>query len=153
MNTASQHSLHLAPSPWIERFAHLVPAGVRVLDVAAGSGRHALYFAARGNRVLAVDREGLGSQSATLQVVINPLVDWIWLGFGVLALGTGIALLPEWMLEDRIARGALRALLPEWESAPVRVFALHRTELRGAQRVRAFVDHLLACWSPDARAA
>lgn len=35
------------------------------------------------------------SQSATLEVHINPLVNWIWLGFGVLALGTGIALLPE----------------------------------------------------------
>ena len=57
MNTASQHPLHLAPSPWIERFAHLVPTGARVLDVAAGSGRHALYFAGRGNRVLAVDRD------------------------------------------------------------------------------------------------
>jgi cytochrome c-type biogenesis protein CcmF len=34
-------------------------------------------------------------QSVTLQVVINPLVDWIWVGFGVLALGTMIALLPE----------------------------------------------------------
>jgi cytochrome c-type biogenesis protein CcmH/NrfF len=30
-----------------------------------------------------------------LQVVVNPLVDWIWLGFGVLAFGTGLALLPE----------------------------------------------------------
>ncbi|MBI2835751.1 MAG: cytochrome c biogenesis protein CcsA [Acidobacteria bacterium] len=37
----------------------------------------------------------LSDQSATLQVVINPLVNWIWIGFGVLALGTGIALLPE----------------------------------------------------------
>ncbi|OFV92956.1 MAG: hypothetical protein A3H95_12745 [Acidobacteria bacterium RIFCSPLOWO2_02_FULL_64_15] len=37
----------------------------------------------------------LQTQSATLQIVINPLVNWIWLGFGVLALGTGIALLPE----------------------------------------------------------
>ena len=37
----------------------------------------------------------LGSQSATLQFVINPLVNWIWLGFGIMALGTGIALLPE----------------------------------------------------------
>jgi cytochrome c-type biogenesis protein CcmF len=34
-------------------------------------------------------------QSATLHVVINPLVNWIWLGFGVLAFGTIIALLPE----------------------------------------------------------
>lgn len=37
----------------------------------------------------------LQDQSASLQVVINPLVDWIWAGFGILALGTMIALLPE----------------------------------------------------------
>ena len=37
----------------------------------------------------------LQDQSVTLQVVINPLVDWIWVGFGVLALGTLMALLPE----------------------------------------------------------
>jgi cytochrome c-type biogenesis protein CcmF len=34
-------------------------------------------------------------QSASLQIVINPLVNWIWLGFAVMAFGTGIALLPE----------------------------------------------------------
>jgi cytochrome c-type biogenesis protein CcmF len=34
-------------------------------------------------------------QSVSLQLVINPLVNWIWVGFGVLALGTMIALLPE----------------------------------------------------------
>src|SRR3954447_2537597 len=37
----------------------------------------------------------LADQSVTLQVVVNPLVNWIWVGFGVMALGTGIALLPE----------------------------------------------------------
>jgi cytochrome c-type biogenesis protein CcmF len=31
----------------------------------------------------------------TLQLVVNPLVNWIWVGFGIMALGTGIALLPE----------------------------------------------------------
>ena len=35
------------------------------------------------------------NQSATFHVVVNPLVNWIWVGFGVLALGTLIALLPE----------------------------------------------------------
>jgi SAM-dependent methyltransferase len=47
----------LAPSRWIERFAPLVQEGARVLDVAAGRGRHASWFARRGARVLAVDRD------------------------------------------------------------------------------------------------
>ncbi len=34
-------------------------------------------------------------QSASFEIVVNPLVNWIWAGFGVLALGTIIALLPE----------------------------------------------------------
>src|SRR5262249_18062906 len=37
----------------------------------------------------------LADQSATLQLVVNPLVNWIWFGFGIMALGTGIALLPD----------------------------------------------------------
>jgi cytochrome c-type biogenesis protein CcmF len=37
----------------------------------------------------------LKDQSASLQVVINPLVSWIWVGFGLLTVGTAIALLPE----------------------------------------------------------
>ena len=35
------------------------------------------------------------TQSASLSLVINPLVNWIWVGFGIMALGIGIALLPE----------------------------------------------------------
>ncbi len=34
-------------------------------------------------------------QSATLQIVINPLINWIWMGFGVIIFGTFISLLPE----------------------------------------------------------
>src|SRR5262249_9708070 len=37
----------------------------------------------------------LADQSATLELHVNPLVNWIWMGFGVMAIGTGIALLPE----------------------------------------------------------
>jgi SAM-dependent methyltransferase len=51
------HRHDLRPSGWIERFAHLVAPGARVLDVAAGRGRHARLFAARGARVVAVDRD------------------------------------------------------------------------------------------------
>jgi len=50
--------LHLtAPSPFVARFASLVPGGGTVLDLAAGRGRHARFFAARGHPVLAVDRD------------------------------------------------------------------------------------------------
>jgi SAM-dependent methyltransferase len=45
------------PSPWIVRFAGLFTAGGRILDLACGSGRHAMTLAARGHTVEAVDRD------------------------------------------------------------------------------------------------
>jgi len=45
------------PSAWVLRFAHLVPVGARVLDLASGTGRHARLFAQRGCKVVAADRE------------------------------------------------------------------------------------------------
>ena len=44
------------------------------------------------------------TRSATLQIVVNPLVNWIWFGFGIMALGTGIALLPERSFAFAIAK-------------------------------------------------
>ncbi len=49
------HATHV--SAWVERFAPLVASDARVLDLACGSGRHARFFAARGNHVVAVDRD------------------------------------------------------------------------------------------------
>ncbi len=45
------------PSEWIARFGSEVAPGASLLDVACGRGRHAKYFAARGVRVTAVDRD------------------------------------------------------------------------------------------------
>lgn len=45
-----------APSAWIRRWSHLVPAGSTVLDLACGHGRHTRWFAGRGHPVLALDR-------------------------------------------------------------------------------------------------
>lgn len=46
----------LEASPWVTRFAHLIPAGGQVLDLACGAGRHTRLLARMGYRVEAVDR-------------------------------------------------------------------------------------------------
>lgn len=47
-------------SPWIERFAGLIPDGGRVLDLACGGGRHSRLFLERGHPVVALDRDVSG---------------------------------------------------------------------------------------------
>ena len=46
-----------------------------------------------------------GTQAASFQMFINPLVNWVWLGFGIMAIGTGIALLPERSYAFALAAG------------------------------------------------
>jgi cytochrome c-type biogenesis protein CcmF len=46
----------------------------------------------------------LKDQSAALQVVITPLVSWIWIGFLVMAVGTGVALLGDRPLAFEMGR-------------------------------------------------
>ena len=55
-----------APSPWITRWAHLVPPGGTVLDVACGYGRHTRYFYASKNAVASVD-----SSQAAIDSIAN----------------------------------------------------------------------------------
>lgn len=53
MNGHDRREPNLTIAAWAER----VPAGARVLDVAAGAGRHARLFVQRGCVVTAVDRD------------------------------------------------------------------------------------------------
>ena len=45
------------PSAWVQSHAGLVKPGGRVLDLAAGGGRHARYFKGLGYQVTALDRD------------------------------------------------------------------------------------------------
>ncbi len=46
----------MAPSDWIRRWSHLVPAGGSVLDVACGQGRHMRWFYERNQAVTGIDK-------------------------------------------------------------------------------------------------
>jgi SAM-dependent methyltransferase len=68
------------PSPWIRRWAHLVPAGGTVLDLACGRGRHARWFAARGHPVTGVDRDAdaLAALQGTAETVEADIENGPW---------------------------------------------------------------------------
>jgi SAM-dependent methyltransferase len=69
-----------APSPWLLRWAHLIAPGGTVVDVAAGSGRHAAWLAERGYQVSAVDRDGAAMRSLAgrAEVVVADLEAGPW---------------------------------------------------------------------------
>jgi SAM-dependent methyltransferase len=47
----------MVPSPWVLRFLPLIRASARVLDLAAGGGRHTQLLRGNGFQVVAVDRD------------------------------------------------------------------------------------------------
>jgi cytochrome c-type biogenesis protein CcmF len=79
---------HLRPAKWFFHNHESEPT----TEVAIRRGPAEDLYITLGNYDLA---EG----NVTLKLVVNPVVDWIWFGFMLLAIGTGIALLPDAVLE------------------------------------------------------
>lgn len=70
----------LAPSDWIRRWTHLVPARGSVLDVACGPGRHMHWFHDRNHPVTAVDKaqEAIDSVAALGQAICADIEAGPW---------------------------------------------------------------------------
>src|SRR5918993_896827 len=95
-------------------------------------------------------------QTASVEVHINPLVNWVWFGFGILAIGTGIALLPEASISFAVAKMPAEAmtatiLLLSILLSGGTAFAQHvetgqdpRLQLTSPESRE--VAHKLACW-------
>lgn len=103
-----------APSGWLVRHAHLIAPGMRVLDVAAGRGRHARFLARRGALVTAVDRDAgalralSGEPNVTTRVVDLEAGPWPFAErFDAIVVSNYLhrPLLP--MLRDAMAAGGL----------------------------------------------
>lgn len=56
--------------------------------------------------------------------------------------GAGVAYLPDWLVAPDLAKGTLRAVLPQWSSPSITAWALQRAEHRGNARHRAFLAAL-----------
>jgi len=95
-------------------------------------------------------------QTASVEVHINPLVNWIWVGFGVLAIGTAIALMPESAFGFALAKLPAEAatatmLLFVLLFSPGVVFAQHveapqQATLIVRSPLERAVARKLACW-------
>jgi len=95
-------------------------------------------------------------QTASVEVHINPLVNWVWFGFGILAIGTGIALLPEAGLAFAAAKLPAEAVTASMVLLSILLssgaaFAQHsetgqdpRLQLVSPEARE--VSHKLACW-------
>jgi len=69
----------IAPSPWVLRWAHLIRPGGKVLDVAAGHGRHARALQAMGFAAVAVDIDTSGlADAAGIDAVTADLETGSW---------------------------------------------------------------------------
>ena len=124
---------HMRPAKWFFRNHESEPT----TEVAIRRSPAEDLYITLGNYDLA---EG----NATLKVVINPVVDWIWFGFMLLAIGTAIALMPESVLERLTARAGARSGVSDSAAGAAGVLLLLAGGLAGAATVG---------WSAPAQAA
>jgi SAM-dependent methyltransferase len=69
-SSSATHSTRGEPSPWVTRWAHLLPPGSSVLDVACGAGRHAAFLDERGHAVTGLDRDLSAIQDLAQRVAL-----------------------------------------------------------------------------------
>jgi SAM-dependent methyltransferase len=69
------HHTGTAASPWVARFAPLVPPGGGVLDVACGGGRHCRLFLERGHPVTGIDRDAAHTDAPGAELIAADLED------------------------------------------------------------------------------
>lgn len=66
--------------------------------------------------------------------------------------GMGIAYAPQWMVQDELASGEVRELMPDWPANPLPIHLVSPAHRRHAAKVKAFSEHVaLALTAPPKR--
>jgi DNA-binding transcriptional LysR family regulator len=66
----------------------------------------------------------------------------------VARMGSGIALISEFMVGDELKNGALVRVLPEWQTRPTDVHAVYPARQNVPPRLTLFLDHLAKSLNP-----
>jgi SAM-dependent methyltransferase len=71
---------HLPPSPWVQRFAALLPPRASVLDLACGAGRHTRWLALQRHQINAMDRDeaAVAPLSSLAEVIVADIEAGAW---------------------------------------------------------------------------
>ena len=56
--------------------------------------------------------------------------------------GQGVAILPDWLIDDDLRSGRLVHVLPQWQFTPQGVYALYPDTRHLPLKVRAFIDFM-----------
>ena len=56
--------------------------------------------------------------------------------------GQGVAILPDWLIEDDLQSGRLVHVLPDWQFTPQGVYALYPDTRHLPLKVRVFIDFM-----------
>ena len=121
----------IAASPWVQRWSTLVPRGASVVDLACGSGRHVRWFAARGARVTALDRDAqalaaLEGIAYRLAIIHERLLPSLPAEHQIIASGGALLSSPAWMqiMADVLGRPVTALLEKEITARGLAVLAL-----------------------------
>ena len=95
---------------------------------------------------IAMPTYNAAEQIAQVRVTVNPLINWLWLGFGVAAIGTAIALLPETVFAFAVTKVPAGAV-----TTSMLIFALLVPVSARAQHVETGRKPNTAAMSPEER--
>jgi len=92
--------------------------------------------------------KGPGGRQAPLRLQAVMKSDDTNLTLHTVRAGMGMSFLPEWLVDEDLARGSLIRLVPEYAAPPVTLFAVYTSRQYMAPKLRSFIDFLDARLAP-----